>query len=443
MTGLVTVIGVAGPELSTEARTALDAARLVVGGARHLAALPIPVSARRIALGPLAAALEAVVADEGPAVVLASGDPGFFGIVRALRRYGIEPRVIPGVSSVAAAFAAVGLSWEDAVVVSARGSAGGRSLRRAVNVCRAHPKVAILTGPTAQPQELAQGLLIPDNLGVSRTLIITERLFETDQSTTRLTLEQAAARSDWLEPNVVLCLDDAVAQDGADQNGNADQQGSADQKPRPSRQRWHAGPASASGAWTAPESAYEHRDSMITKSEVRALILARLAPGLGDLVWDVGAGSGAVGIECARHGAAVIAVERDADSGERIRANVAAHGVRVALAQGRAPEVLAGLPEPDAVFVGGGGLDTVRAVIARAPRRIVIALAAVERVGECVALLVADGREVDGVLTQSSRLALLPDGAHRFAAQNPVFVLWGVQTAGARPGRPDKKGEST
>ena len=95
--------------------------------------------------------------------------------------------------------------------------------------------------------------------------------------------------------------------------------------------------AAPAGGWALPETRYAHRDSMITKSEVRALVVARLRPRLGRLVWDVGAGSGSVGIECALLGAAVLAVERTRRPARPIRANAAAHGVHVRLVTGRAP----------------------------------------------------------------------------------------------------------
>jgi precorrin-6Y C5,15-methyltransferase (decarboxylating) len=91
---------------------------------------------------------------------------------------------------------------------------------------------------------------------------------------------------------------------------------------------------------------------------------------------------------------------------------------------GAAPEALDGLPDADAVFVGGGGLAVVAAVAARRPARIVVALAAVERVGQAAKVLGDAGYTVDGTLLQASRLASLPDGAHRLAAANPVFLLW-------------------
>uniref|UniRef100_UPI0015F075C9 precorrin-6y C5,15-methyltransferase (decarboxylating) subunit CbiE n=1 Tax=Streptomyces sp. WELS2 TaxID=2749435 RepID=UPI0015F075C9 len=150
---MITVVGTgtgtpAGPDL-------LAGAALVVGGRRHLDAAALPEGAERVVLGPLAPALDTIaeyVGKELPVVVLASGDPGFFGIVRALaERFGAGLLdVRPGVSSVATAFARIGLPWDDAVVVSAH----GRELRTAVNVCRARPKVAVLTGPGAGPAEL-------------------------------------------------------------------------------------------------------------------------------------------------------------------------------------------------------------------------------------------------------------------------------------------------
>jgi hypothetical protein len=99
---------------------------------------------------------------------------------------------------------------------------------------------------------------------------------------------------------------------------------------------------------------------------------------------------------------------------------------------GEAPGALAGLPDPDAVFVGGGGPAVIEAVAARHPARIVAALAAVERAGPAHAALSAAGYAVDGALVQAARFAPLPGGVHRLAAANPVFLLWA--TAGQAPG---------
>jgi precorrin-6Y C5,15-methyltransferase (decarboxylating) len=169
---------------------------------------------------------------------------------------------------------------------------------------------------------------------------------------------------------------------------------------------------------------------MITKFEVRALALARLGPRLGDLVWDIGAGSGSVAVECARLGAAAVAVEKTPDGVRRIRANATAHGVDVQVVHGAAPTVLSDLDDPDAVFVGGGGRELpaiVAACARRARRTVVVAVAALDRVPAVRDALTRAGLGCDGVLLQSSRLAPLPGDVTRLAATHPVFLLWGVR----------------
>lgn len=512
---MITVVGTGtGAPLPPDAGAALAGAGLVVGGRRHLAAATtIPDTAERVVLGPLAPALDAIEqflekpAERGRVVVLASGDPGFFGIVRALaERFGAERlEVHPGVSSVATAFARLGLTWDDAVVVSAH----GRDLRTAVNVCRAHPKVAVLTGPGSGPAELGAALrssgrvlVVASALGAgatagsgsgsgsevasdsgmasgsgaasasnagatsgtgstpgsgtgststsnagatsgtgsgagtgtrSDTVTGTGSALSSGTGTApdsasaphsdagsvahsgererveRVTPAEAAARDWGPAVSVVLCLDEARVL---------------------SPVRTVAGPPSGPAQWALEEGEFTHRDSMITKFEVRALALARLGPGLGEHVWDIGAGSGSVAVECARLGAAVTAVEKTLDGVERVRANAAAHGVYVTAVHGAAPTVLSDLPDPDAVFIGGGGRELpaiVTACARRARRSVVVAMAALDRVPAVRDALVAAGLDCDGVLLQSSRLAPLPGDVTRLAATNPVFLLWGVR----------------
>jgi precorrin-6Y C5,15-methyltransferase (decarboxylating) len=120
-------------------------------------------------------------------------------------------------------------------------------------------------------------------------------------------------------------------------------------------------------------------------------------------------------------------VERRADDAGRVAANAAAHGVEVRVVTGSAPAALAGLPRPDAVFVGGGGPDVVGAAAGAGPERIVVALAALDRIAPTRATLLAAGYAVDGVQLAASRLAPLPDGAVRLAATNPIVLVWGVR----------------
>ncbi|MFF4059596.1 precorrin-6y C5,15-methyltransferase (decarboxylating) subunit CbiE [Streptomyces sp. NPDC001668] len=427
---MITVVGTGTGAAPAET---LAGAELVVGGRRHLDAAAVPADAERVVLGPLAPALDIIGRhhDKGSrVVVLASGDPGFFGIVRVLaERFGSGALdVRPGVSSVAAAFARVGVPWDDAVVVSAH----GRDLRTAVNVCRARPKVAVLTGPGAGPAELGAALggagegsraaAAPSGpvaqfpAPLERVLVVASDLGTGDERVRRVTPAEAATRDWGTGVSVVLCLDESRALGAV---------------------RTVAGPPCAPAQWALEESEFAHRDSMITKFEVRALALARLGPRLGDLVWDVGSGSGSVAVECARLGAAVVAVEKAADGVERIRANAAAHGVDVQVVHGAAPDALAELDDPDAVFVGGGGRELPEIVAAcarRARRSVVVAMAALDRVPAVRAALAGAGLECDGVLLQSSRLAPLPGDVTRLAATNPVFLLWGVRNPVYREG---------
>jgi precorrin-6B C5,15-methyltransferase / cobalt-precorrin-6B C5,C15-methyltransferase len=383
----VVVVGVDGAPLPTAAAEALATAEVVAGARRYLDLAP--AGAERVELGAVAPALERLAGRR--AVVLAGGDPGFFGIVRLLRAHGLVPEVHPAASSVARAFARIGRPWDDVAVVSAH----GRALGPAVNVCRARAATAVLTAPGAGPAEIGAALA-----GWPRTLVVAEDLDGPDERLTTLPAAEAATRA-WRDPNVVLCLrdPDAVPEVG-----------------------WLAGGAPPPG-WALPDDAFAHRAGMVTKAEVRALALARLAPRPGTLVWDVGAGSGSVGVECARLGAAVVAVERRADDAARVAANAAAHRVEVRVVEGAAPAALHGLPAPDAVFVGGGGPEVVAAAAGTGAARVVVALAALDRLAPTRAALHA--YRVDGVQLAASRLAALPDGAVRLAATNPILLLWG------------------
>jgi precorrin-6B C5,15-methyltransferase / cobalt-precorrin-6B C5,C15-methyltransferase len=390
------VIGIDGGELSASAILALSGAEVVVGAARHLDAVPVPERAERVVLGAVEPALERLAGRRG--VVLASGDPGFFGIVRLLRERGHEPVVLPARSSLQQLFARLGRSWDDVAVVSAH----GRALGPAVNVCRARPAVAVLTAPGAGPAEIGSALD-----GWPRTLVVAEDLGGPAERLVTLPAAEAAGR-DWHPLTIVLSLRDPEAV-----------------PPR----GWYAGgePVPPAGGWALPDDAFGHRAGMVTKAEVRALALARLAPRPGVLVWDVGAGSGSLAVECARLGAAALAVERRADDAARVAANAAAHGVDVRVVVGEAPGALAGLPRPDAVFVGGGGPDVVTAAAGTGAERVVVALAALDRIAPTRAALQAAGLAVDGVQLAASRFADLPGGSVRLAATNPITILWGVR----------------
>ncbi|MEU5252182.1 precorrin-6y C5,15-methyltransferase (decarboxylating) subunit CbiE [Streptomyces longwoodensis] len=345
MADRVTVIGWDGSPLTAAARSALGAATLVAGAAHHLALPEVPPAAERIRLGSTALAARRIAAHRGTAVVFADGDPGFFGVVRTLRapEFGLEVEVVPAVSSVAAAFARAGMPWDDAQVVVAH----RRTLRRAVNVCRAHAKVAVLTSPGAGPAEL--GLLLE---GVHRTFVVCEEL-GTDREQVSVVTSDKAADHIWRDPNVVIVIGGPVT---AGDNGD-----------------WIAGrdPAAGPRGWTLPADAYGGGLGEGEAELLRAAQLARLGPRTGDLVWDIGCASGAFATEAARAGAAVLAVDRDAEACARTEAAARRHGVQMHVVHGTAPHVLENLPEPDVVRIAGGGAAVVSAVADRRPQCIV------------------------------------------------------------------------
>ncbi|MDX3093006.1 precorrin-6y C5,15-methyltransferase (decarboxylating) subunit CbiE [Streptomyces sp. ME01-24h] len=401
MADRVTVIGWDGSPPGEAARSALSAATLVAGTRHHLSLPFVPRDAERIVLGSIDLAARRIARHRGTAVVLADGDPGFFGVVRALRapEYGLEVEVVPGVSSVAQAFARAGMPWDDARVVVAH----TRTLRRAVNVCRAHPKVAVLTAPGAGPTELA--LLLGDE---HRTFVICEALGTEHEQVTVLTSDKVADHT-WRDPNVVLVVGAAPA---------------AGPVPAPATAQsgWLAGgdPAVADRVrgWALPGERYTPDDG---PAHLRALQLARLGPRAGDLLWDIGAGGGAVAVEAARFGAAVIAVEADAAACDRIEDTARDFGVRVRVVQGQAPQVLEDLPEPDIVRIGGGGPEVVAACAARRPERIAASAANRDEAEAVSRALDEGGYTVERALLQAVEL----NDAWSERERTVVFALLG------------------
>ncbi len=169
---MITVHGLLG-QPSLELRMTAASADWVVGGRRHLDTLGIPEE-RRITLGALRPAIERVAAipSDQLVVIVASGDPLYFGVVRALRDEGLQSEVATAPSSIASAFAAVGLPWDDAAVVSAH----GRPLATAVNLARSTAKVAVFTSAENGIRELAAQLA-----DVQRWYVLAERLGEADE----------------------------------------------------------------------------------------------------------------------------------------------------------------------------------------------------------------------------------------------------------------------
>ncbi|MFC5063301.1 precorrin-6y C5,15-methyltransferase (decarboxylating) subunit CbiE [Actinomycetospora atypica] len=322
----VTVVGIGAdgwPGLAAPARTACERAAVVLGAPRQLDLLPSSVGARREAWpAPLVPSLPHLLEQHGGGelVVLASGDPMFFGIGSSVLRLRPDAVVVPHPSSVALACARLGWAEQDVVVLSAVG--------RPVEAVRAalapRRRLLVLADSGALPGRLA-ALLVGAGYGEAR-LTVLGSLGAAHESRVEGTARAWSAPDG--DPLAVVAIDCPALPDDA----------------------------LLGRAPGLPDDAYAH-DGQLTKAEMRTLSVAALRPLPGQLLWDVGGGAGSVGIEWCRAEptARAVAIEDRADRAERIAANASTLGVPgVRVVRGRAPEVLAGLEAPDAVFVGGG-----------------------------------------------------------------------------------------
>ena len=390
----VAVVGMHGGEVfGAAARNSLAEADLLVGSGRHLAYVDNAGAERWELHGALKPFLDriATAAAEGRKVcMLASGDPGFFGIVRALAaRIGADRLAVhPAPTSVAIALARLGMSWDDVVVVSAH----GRPLEDAAAEIQRCGRVAVLTAP-ATPPEAVGALLLAS--GEHYDVAVCSHLGSEQEQIIRTDLAGLAAGTfDGMSVTVLT-------------------------RSTP--------PSQPTLRWGRPVSVFDHRAGMITKPEVRIIALARLDLPSTGVLWDIGAGSGSIAVEAAAlaPGLRVIAIEQNEDDAMRVQANAEALGITCEVVVGSAPEVLASLPDPDRVFVGGGGIDVLDASLLRLrPGGVVVATyAAMDRA--------ALAHQRLGHLTQiaiSNAAALPGSGGLRLVADTPVFLAWGTPT---------------
>jgi precorrin-6Y C5,15-methyltransferase (decarboxylating) len=376
-------IGAGGwPDLPPAARAVLHAAEIVLGGPRQLDLLDESVTAERRPLpSPLLPALADAVATDRRLAVLASGDPMFFGIGSTLIRLEVPVRVHPAPSSVSLAAARLGWPLEDVDVVSVV----GRPLELVHPAVQPGRRLLVLVG-TRDGGDAVRALLIGRGFAASAVTVL-ERLGGPDERITT-----ADGQHDPLAIVGIECIADP-------------------------------GTTPLPRTPGLPEDAFD-TDGQITKREIRALVLAALVPVPGQLLWDVGAGSGSVGIEWMRvHPASrAIAIEPRADRRTRIAANASALGVPgLQIVAGSAPEALAGLPVPDAAFVGGavsapGVLDACVAALAPGGRLVANAVTV-----ETETVLARAHTEMGGTLTRLAIQRAAPVGG--FTGWRPAMPV--------------------
>lgn len=394
----VTLIGMGSgqPEnLTLQGLAALRQADLILGARRLLAVLPAGCTENRAAAyrpDEVAELLQTSGAEN--AVLVYSGDTGFYSgassMIEKLEALGVRARVLPGLSSIQLLAAALGRPWQGWNLVSAH----GRTCDPVAECMQGRPTF-FLTGGSEDPATLCAQLAAEgfgDVQGVVGQCLGTpeEKLFRGSVK------ELAAGRFNSL--SVLLVEAEEVL------------------------------PRRAPGL---PDEAFERGDVPMTKQEVRAAVLAKLAVRPEDILWDVGAGTGSVSVELALAAprGRVYAVECRPDGCALIKANREKFRTRnLVLVEGLAPAALSDLPAPDAVFIGGskGSLAAiVDAALDKNPdARICVSAIALESLSAAVAALTAKGRTVQVSQIAVSR-AKAVGGLHLMMAQNPIYLITG------------------
>lgn len=406
-------LGVEGREsLSRKALELVESAGLLVSGERHHQEFPEFKGKRFSLKANLKEMLVTINSSllslhSSPIVVLASGDPGLFGIadylIRNLGRDAVE--IIPNVSAMQWAFAKAKVSWNDARIVSSH----GRGMDKVLEAAREAEKIGIFTSDGEEPSEIAK--LLIDNGLTEFTACICEDLGMETEKISEMPVSDVIGKS-FAALNVMVLVRNNPPASPLKLRG--------DQR----------------GVIGLPDSVFAHSKGLITKQEVRAVTLAKLGLRDDSVVWDIGAGSGSVGIEAARlcRKGKVFAIEKEPERVAHIRENLERFGVEnLDVFEGKAPKGIESFADPDAVFIGGSGgnlsdvLDVVKERL-RPSGRVVINAITLETLHEATSGLKERGFDVDVVSLNIARSKDLI-GMKMFEAENPVFVIIGSKAS--------------
>jgi precorrin-6Y C5,15-methyltransferase (decarboxylating) len=389
--------------MTVQARKLLESADRLVGPESCRPLLPSALAGRLEVAGTLDELCEKIVAArDARLVVLASGDPLFYGTARYVcAKLGKDRfEVVPHVSSMQLAFARVKESWEEAFLANL----SGQSIERVIDKIRSSDTVGLFTSEQWPPAAVAQALL--DDGIDSFQAYVCENLGSPDERVTQGGLADIA-RDSFGPLNVMILVrkervTDVPGQSGSRLFGNRDE---CFLQSRPKR-------------------------GLLTPAEIRSLALAEMAIQPTSVVWDVGAGSGSVSLEAARiaRAGSVHAIEMDPDDHRLIRENAERFGVaNLHAVLGRAPEAWEGLPDPDAIYVGGSGRHVAMLVEEAWKRlrpggRLVTACNSIENLAAVHALLRARSGDSAYWMVNIARGVEQLDRI-RFEAINPGFLI--------------------
>ena len=396
--------------LTERARSLIENAEILIGENHTLALIP-PGNSERIVLGtdPEAAVAKIREAVGKRVVVLAVGDPLFYGVARFLfDRLGQDRfEVIPHVSTMQLAFARVKESWEDAFLTNL----AGRDITTVLEQIRVADKVGLFTTEVWTPSAIAKALL---ESGIDYfTAYVCENLGAPDERVTRCDLAELVGQ-EFAPLNVMILVRKPAAPDRTTELYGRRLFGNPDEVFLQSKPKW----------------------GLLTPAEIRAIVLAELDIGPASIVWDVGAGSGSVAIEAAqlaREGT-VYAIEMDPEDHSLILKNAERFGVRNLVAVlGRAPEAWEKLPDPDAVFIGGTGRIVVSLVEGafarlRSGGRIVTVVSSIDNLADVYRWLHPRVGQVRVRLVQIAR-GYYQMERMRFQSLNPAFIISAIKRA--------------
>ena len=389
--------------MTAQARRLVEAADVLVGPESCATLVPAAIRGRLVSAANLEELVERIeAAGSKRVVVLASGDPLFYGTARYVcSKLGKDRfEVVPHVSSMQLAFARVKESWEDAFLANL----SGQSIERVVDRVRSSETAGLFTSDQWPAPAVARALL-DEGIDYFQAYVC-ENLGSPDERVTQGSLADIAKDS-FATPNVMILVRKARVADkpghvGTRMFGNPDE---CFLQSRPKR-------------------------GLLTPAEVRSLALAELQLRPTSEVWDVGAGSGSVGLEAARiaRDGRVYAIEMDPDDHALIRENAARFGVtNLNPVLGRAPEAWASLPDPDAIYVGGSGRDVAMLVEQAWSRlkpggRLVTACNSIENLAAVHTLLRSRSNDAAYWMVNIARGIEQLDRI-RFEAINPIFLI--------------------
>lgn len=370
-----------------------------------------------------------------PIVLLASGDPMFFGIGRrAVREFGKDNvEILPDLSSIQMAFSKIKEPWDDAFLISLHGGPDPEKRRRLPYeigdipfLLQKHNKIAILTDKENNPAVIADVInseITSHREGESTSLArnesikiyVCERLGYADEKVTEGTPDKIAEMT-FSEPNVVIAVRTVEQQNNR-----------ATQHHKETTALLHYCTTTPFGL---TENEIAHSKGLITKDEVRAVIIHKLRLPQKGIFWDIGAGSGSVSLEASRlyPELKVFAIEKNEDQINHIKENILRFNTpNIQLVKGEAPDALKSLPSPDRVFIGGSGgrLKEIMNVIAMTSVKIaVINATTIETLNEALQYFENHGFDANIFEISVSRSKMIANKRH-MRALNPIFIITG------------------